>query len=79
MNLKESLRFLAKDSMFYGIATSILKVAPLLIYPILNRLISIDGIGSLDIAISNAAYFIAFITLGLDSGVARFYYKNDNF
>jgi O-antigen/teichoic acid export membrane protein len=78
MNLKESLRFLAKDSMFYGIATSILKVAPLLIYPILNRLISIDGIGSLDIAISNAAYFIAFITLGLDSGVARFYYKNDN-
>ena len=78
MNLKESLRFLAKDSMFYGVATSIAKVAPLFIYPILNRLISIDGIGSLDIAMTNAAYFIAFITLGLDSGVARFYYKHDN-
>jgi O-antigen/teichoic acid export membrane protein len=77
-SIRQRLQFLAKDSALYGGAASLSKALNLLILPILTRLFSNAEYGALDIMTVCGAIFIAFVIMGQDSAIARFYYEYED-
>lgn len=74
----QRLLFLFKDSMLYGGAWAFSRVLALFTIPILTRLFSTEAYGALDAIATLGALFIAFITMGQDSAIARFYYETED-
>lgn len=72
--LRESAKFLFKDSTIYGLAGAISKAASILVIPILTRYISKESYGAVNVVLSSALIFEGLIILGQDSAIARFFF-----
>ncbi len=74
MQLKDSIKFLAKDSAVYGLAGAITKFLAIFTAPILTRVLTKGEYGSINVITSYLSVFAAFLILGQDSSIARFFY-----
>lgn len=76
--LKESIKGLARDSLFYGISGSLSKFFTLATIPLLARILTKDQLGIYDVVTAVAPAFVGFVVLGQDSAIARYYYENED-
>ena len=76
-SIRQRLSFLAKDSVLYGGAATLSKMLNLLILPVLTRLFSNAEYGALDVITVSGQIFVAFIIMGQDSAIARYYYEHE--
>ncbi|MFH1562466.1 MAG: oligosaccharide flippase family protein [Nitrospirota bacterium] len=74
----EKLKHLLKDSLIYGLGSTVGKFIGVLLVPIFTRIFSPAEYGVIDLigAISSIISFI--LVLGLDSAVVRFYYADND-
>jgi O-antigen/teichoic acid export membrane protein len=72
------LRFLARDSVLYGGASAVSRFLGVFTLPILTRLFSTAEYGAVDVIAVLGAVFASFVTMGLDSAVARYFYETDD-
>jgi|GEM_PF-2056886 len=70
--LKSTLKLLGRDTILYGIAGSLQRLAPLFIVPILTRSLTQEEYGIYDTAIAAAMMLGGFAVVGQDNAVARF-------
>ena len=77
-SIKERLAFVAKDSVVYGGAGALNSMLQLLLLPIIARLFTQTEFGALDSMNVLGASFIAFIILGQDSSIARYFYETED-
>ena len=76
---KSAIKFLLKDSAVYGIAGAVNKLMAVFTIPIIVRILTKEEYGVASTVMATAAFFVGFITLGVDSAVARwFFYSEDN-
>ncbi|MFA9200295.1 MAG: lipopolysaccharide biosynthesis protein [Cypionkella sp.] len=73
--LGERLRFLARDTAVYGIASALNKILALVTFPLLARHFSVDAYGTLDLLNTWAVLLTTLLLFGTDSAAARFYYQ----
>ena len=69
---------LIKDSFIYGIASSFSKLLNLLSIFLLLSYFTVDDFGIIDFYLTIIFAFTTFLSFGLDSGVARFFYNYDD-
>lgn len=72
------LLFLFRDLLLYGGAWTLSKMMALLTIPILTRVFSSAEYGIIDAITVLGSISVAFITMGQDSAVARFYYDTED-
>lgn len=77
-SIRERLAFVAKDSVVYGGAAALSSMLNLLLLPFLTRLFSNAEYGALDNMMVLGTAFIAFIIMGQDSSIARFFYETED-
>ncbi|RMG32326.1 MAG: hypothetical protein D6732_13525, partial [Methanobacteriota archaeon] len=70
--LHNALKALGRDTLLYGIAGGLRRLAPFFIVPILTRNLSQEAYGVYDTAIAAAMMMGGFAVLGQDNAVARF-------
>lgn len=73
-SFKSKLKFLLKDSAFYGITTAISKLFPIVTIPIYTKFFSKSEYATIDNITLLGFIFLTFIILGQDSSVARYFY-----
>ncbi len=73
----QRLKFLANDTFYYGIASAISSFLAIFKVPILTRCFGAHDYGVIDILAVWEGIFVLFIIMGLDSGLARYYYEVD--
>jgi O-antigen/teichoic acid export membrane protein len=66
---------LVKDTAVYGMAKGSSKLFGLLLTPILTRIFSPTDYGVIDIISTTAAMFVMFLSLNLESAIARYFYE----
>lgn len=76
--IKDSIKFLAKDTAVYGLAGAVTKFIAIFTVPILVRVLSKDEYGTISTVIAITAVFTGFISLGQDSAIARWFYDKDS-
>lgn len=76
--VRQRLQFLVKDSALYGTAAALSRMLTLLILPVLTRLLSNAEYGALDAMTVLGASYLAFIIMGQDSALARYYYESED-
>lgn len=76
--IKDSIKFLAKDTAVYGLAGAVTKFIAIFTVPILVRVLSKDEYGTISTVIAITAVFTGFISLGQDSSIARWFYDRDS-
>ena len=69
------LRFLARDTAIYGVASALNKILALFTFPLLARHFSVDDYGTLDLLNTWAVLLTTLLLFGTDSAAARFYYE----
>jgi O-antigen/teichoic acid export membrane protein len=74
LSVKGKLKFLAKDSIFFGGLRAISLVFPFLTIPILTRYFSVEEFGLLDSITVLSGLLTTVIIFGQDSAIARFLY-----
>ncbi len=77
-SIRERLAFVAKDSVVYGSAAALSSLLNLLLLPFLTRLFSKAEYGALDGMMVLGTAFIAFIIMGQDSSIARYFYETED-
>ena len=70
--LRNNLKFLLKDFIFYGLITSLNKLSVLITFPFLARYFSVADYGKLDFLLSVINFLIVVTVFGQDSAVGRF-------
>ena len=75
LGVKERLRFLAKDSVVYGIAATINRATALLTFPLLARHFSVSEFGIVDSLILLVSVLSTMVIFGQDSAVARYFFE----
>ncbi len=76
--IKDSIKFLAKDTAVYGLAGAVTKFIAIFTVPILVRVLSKDEYGTISTVLAITAVFTGFISLGQDSAIARWFYDKDS-
>ncbi len=76
--LKDSLKFLVKDTAVYGLAGAVTKFIAIFTVPILARVLTKDEFGAISTVIAITAVFVGFFSLGQDSAIARWFYDKDS-
>lgn len=77
LSVKEKVKFLFRDSLFFGGLKAVSMLFPLLTIPILTRYFSVENYGLYDSLIVLANLVAAFLVFGQDSAVARWFYQVD--
>ena len=72
--LKESVKFLLKDTLVYGIGGIVARFFAIFTVPIVTRVLSQSEYGTVDAAMAFVGIFASLIILGQDSAIARFFY-----
>jgi O-antigen/teichoic acid export membrane protein len=72
------LRFLAKDSVIYGVGGALNKAVTLITFPILARHFSVKDFGVIDLLNTLIVLVVTLLVFGQDSAVARFFYEHDD-
>lgn len=78
LGIRGKLKFLAKDSFIYGIASALNKVINLFLFPVLTRYFSVEEFGVIDSFVLLSTLLITVLIFGQDSAVSRFFYEYDN-
>jgi O-antigen/teichoic acid export membrane protein len=73
MELWDRLKYLANDSLVYGVAAAVSKAFALITFPILTRQLSVADYGVLDLFIVSANFVVILVVFGQDSAVARYF------
>lgn len=76
-SIGQRLLFLTKDSFLYGGVWALSRVLALFTVPILTRLFSTEAYGAMDAIAVVGSLFVAIMTMGQDSALARFYYETE--
>lgn len=71
------LRFLAKDSIIYGLGAALNKAITLITFPLLARHFSVQDFGIIDLLNTLVVLVITVLVFGQDSAVARYFYEHD--
>jgi|GEM_PF-6298717 Membrane protein involved in the export of O-antigen and teichoic acid len=71
-------KLLMKDSFVFGGLSAFTKFFSLFLTPILTRLLTKDQYGSMDILVPITSIAATIIICGMDSAIARFYYKTES-
>lgn len=69
-----ALKSLLRDSVVYGVANIIQRIAPLIVIPSIIKFLGDDALKIYDLSFVYAYLVAAFIFLGLDSAVSAFYF-----
>lgn len=77
-SIRQRLAFVAKDSVVYGGAGALSAMLSLFILPIVTRMFATDEYGALDSMTVIGAAFVAFIIMGQDSSIARYFYETED-
>ena len=72
---KSAIKFLIKDSAIYGLAGAVNKIIAVLSTPIILRFLSKEEFGIASTVMGGTVFFIGFILLGMDSSIARFFFR----
>lgn len=73
--LGSRLKFLLTDTIIYGVANAISKLALLIALPIMTRYFTISDYGKIDAITFFANLLLVFFVFGQDSSLIRFYYE----
>lgn len=76
--IKSRISFLLKDSVFYGLITSITKMLHVILLPILTRYFSKEEYATIDALTVLGFLFFAIFIMGQDSAVARYFYETED-
>lgn len=76
--IKESIKFLVKDTAVYGLAGAITKFIAIFTVPILARVLSKEEFGTISTVIAITVVFVGFFSLGQDSAIARWFYDEES-
>tara|TARA_Y100001958_G_C21245129_1_gene574634 strand:+ start:1854 stop:3332 length:1479 start_codon:yes stop_codon:yes gene_type:complete len=79
LSIKDKLKFLFKDSLFFGGLRAISILFPILMVPILTRYFSVENYGLYDSLIVLGSFISSFLVFGQDSAVARWFYQVNDF
>ncbi|MEM5777466.1 MAG: oligosaccharide flippase family protein [Candidatus Aenigmatarchaeota archaeon] len=71
------IRNILKDSIFYGISTTLNKFVVTLLIPLYTRIFSTEEFGTFDLIMSIISASIIILGLQIESGVARYYYETE--
>jgi len=74
MNVNPQIKRLGKDTLLYGISSTIQAVISFVLFPIFTRVFTKAEIGIQDIINSAIAIIVVIFTFGLDSAVSRLYF-----
>ena len=72
------LKFLLKDSLYFGGLKAVGMLFPLITTPLLTNHLSVQNYGLYDSSLVLALFFSSFFIFGQDSAVARWFYEVDN-
>ena len=75
LSIKEKLKFLFRDSLFFGGLKAVSMVFPLLTVPILTGYFSIENYGLYESLLVFGVFLSSFLVFGQDSAVARWFYQ----
>lgn len=78
MNKVSLIKWLAADTLIYGLASALSKAAGLFIFPVLTYNFSPEEFGKYDLAIVFASLCANFITFGQDTALSRLYFEFDD-
>ena len=78
MQLKKSLKLLAKDTVVYGFAALLNKSITLITFPLLTRYFSVEEFGELDFLFITLGLLVIFVGCGQDSAIFRYYNECSN-
>lgn len=78
MNVGSQLKRLSKDTLFYGLGSSINRFIGFLMFPIFTRALSREDYGNQDLVLTAVTIATTVIALGLDVASSRYYYDTDN-
>lgn len=70
------LKFLAKDSVIYGVGGAVNKALTLITFPLLARHFSVIDYGVIDLLTAWTALIVVWLIFGQDSAVARYFYED---
>jgi O-antigen/teichoic acid export membrane protein len=74
---RHRLKWLATDTLVYGVASAVSKSFALILFPFLTRNLSVADYGRLDLALYTALLFGLIIVWGQDSAVARLFFEDE--
>ena len=72
------LKFLAKDSVIYGLGAAFNRAITLITFPLLARHFSVQDFGIIDLLNTLVVLVITLLVFGQDSAVARYFYDDEN-
>ena len=75
LSIKNKLKFLFKDSLFFGGLRAISMLFPILTIPLLTRYFSVENYGLYDSLLVLASFISSILVFGQDSAVARWFYQ----
>lgn len=75
--VKEKLKGLSKDALIYGAGDALGRMIGLIMLPILSRVFRPADYGAIDLLQISYAFTLALLTLGVPSGVQRFYFRGE--
>ena len=75
LSIKDKLKFLLKDSLFFGGLRAISMLFPLLTIPLLTRYFSVENYGLYDSLLVLGSFISSILVFGQDSAVARWFYQ----
>ena len=75
LSVKEKIKFLFRDSIFFGGLRAVSMLFPLLTIPLLTRYFSVENYGLYDSLLVLGSFISSFLVFGQDSAVARWFYQ----
>lgn len=78
LSVKEKIKFLFRDSIFFGGLRAVSMLFPLLTIPILTRYFSVENYGLYDSLLVLGVFISSILVFGQDSAVARWFYEVDD-
>ena len=75
LSIKNKLKFLFKDSLFFGGLRAISMLFPILTIPLLTRYFSVENYGLYDSLLVLGSFISSILVFGQDSAVARWFYQ----
>lgn len=74
LTLRGRLKFVGRDTLIYGAASTLSKSVWLIIFPLLSRHFSVEDFGLIDLFTVLTMVITTLVIMGQDSAVMRFYY-----
>lgn len=71
------LKRLSKDTLFYGLGSTLQKFIGFLLFPIYTRVLTTEDMGTQDLVLTAFSVIFSLSLLGLDNGAARSFYDAD--